>query len=253
MKVLKSHITTIVLGLIIITLLVMSYTYFGDGIKNKNSESEASSEKDNFETRLPGSDEKIYASLSEYNKDSVSVYPAIDHETVKLMLDSIVPPEVFYWEFNKTVISSLKERSTNGNMKFENGNYMVELLSAKNNEVEKTVICQGNTVSVQSHNGQSITVADFDAETCTAFLEAGVPEISDFISDEGKNFAYSLHESELGKILYAEFSVEKDGYSQSKNYYISLDFGIVFKADCYENGKPVYSLNTLSLYEIENT
>ncbi len=252
MKSLKSPVFFIVFSLVIVMLIIMSFIFFDNNAEMNHIIHESPEDSDELH-RLPGSDEKIYESISDNKTDSVSIYPSLGHDSVKLLLSSAVRPEKFYWEFNKTVISSQKERIIKGSVKFEGDNYRMELYSAANNDLEKTVIRQNDTITIQTYLDFQSSVATFSADTTSVFIEAGVPDITDFLSDEGKEFAYSLHESEYGKILYAEFSKEKDGYSQLKNYYISLDFGIVLKADCFENGNLIYSINTISLYEIENS
>lgn len=252
MKSLKSPVFFILFSLVIVMLLIMSFIFFGNNT-GMNHIIHETDEETNELHRLPGSDEKIYESINNRNTEFVSVYPSLDHNNVKTLLSSAVRPEKFYWEFNKTIISSQKERVTKGSVKFEGDNYRMELYSASNNNLEKTVIRQNDTVTVQTYLNTRSSVAEFPSSSTTVFVEAGVPDMIDFLSDEGEEFAYSLHESEYGKILYAEFSKEKDGYLQQKNYYICLDFGIVLKADCFENGNLVYSINTTSLYEIENS
>ncbi|MBE6570727.1 MAG: hypothetical protein E7656_00570 [Ruminococcaceae bacterium] len=248
----RSLIFILILGFAVLFGIVATSIYFA-GI-DSNSKGKNDLPELPGKVQLPGNNEKIYESLeSEKNKD-LHVYPAVSHETVKELLSSLETPDIYYWYFNSTIISSEKERTTNGILKYNNGTYMIENYSnSPESKLEKTIVLQDDIVSVQTHDRQQMSVAEFSAKTTSAFIEAGVPDISTFINDSGADFRYSMHDSEYGKMIYAEFELEKDGYSQEQRYYISLDFGIVIKAECYENYSLVYALNTITLYELENS
>ncbi len=238
---------TIVLLAIIITSFIFSSITF------ENREKENVSDLPD-KIQLPGNNNKIYSSLNHEIFEDTHVYPSVSHENVKQLLRALETPSVYYWYYNSSIISSAKVRTTSGIMKYNNGNYMIENYSGDTNgNLEKTVIEENGVVSVQTYNNSQTSISEFDSETTNAFIEAGVPDISAFINSDGENFRYTLHDSEYGKLLYAEFTSEKDGYSQEQHYYISLDFGIVIKAECYENGTLIYALNTLTLYELENS
>lgn len=241
-----------ILGAIVLLAIIATSIWFG-GISFKNGDTDNNNTLPD-KIQLPGDNDKIYSSLHPENYENDHVYPEISHETVKELLSVLETPNVYYWYYNSIIISSAKERTTSGILKYNNGSYMIENYSGDSNgRLEKTVIEENGVVSVQTYNNGQTSLAEFNSETTSAFIEAGVPDIKEFISDNGEDFRYSLHESEYGKLLYAEFTSEKDDYSQEQRYYISLDFGIVIKAECYENGTPVYALNTVTLYELENT
>lgn len=247
----RSLVFILILGFVVLFGIVATNIYFGGIDFNKKDKNDTPDIPG--KVQLPGDNEKIYASLeSEKNEDS-HVYPDISHETVKELLGALETPDIYYWYYNSTVISSTKERTTNGILKYNNGTYMIEKYSGDTeSKLEKTVVLRDGVVTVQTYDRQQASVAEFNAETTSAFIEAGVPEISTFTSDEGAGFRYSIHDSEYGKLIYAEFESKKENYSQEQRYYISLDFGIVIKAECYENGSLVYALNTITLYELEN-
>lgn len=248
----RSQLFIYILGAIVLLALVFTSIYFGD--RNNKKDLNDSEIKTPGKIQLPGNDAKIYASLDDDVAGDSHLYPEISHDNVKSLLTSITTPDVYYWYFNSTILSSANEYSTNGILKFNNGNYMIEsYMSGSDGKLLKSVIEEDGIVTIQTHNYSRTSTAEFNSESTNAFIEAGVPELALFLNDSGDDFKYSMHDSEYGKILYAEFISQKDGYSQEQRYYISLDFGIVIKAECYENGHLVYALNTITLYELENT
>ena len=176
----------------------------------------------------------------------MTVFPDISSDQVKVLLENVNVPESYAWYFRSTLHSARSSVSENGIMLFSDDSYKLELFD-ENSNLKKTVVQEGGNVSVAIGDNN----AEF-ASSADAFEEAGVPSLSDFMSSELNDFNFSLVESNIGSLLYAEFVSTKGKYSQSEQYYISLDYGIVVRADCYENGTKIYSLETTALYELEN-
>lgn len=197
---------------------------------------------------LPGDDEKIFSSLNGQPDSSVIVIPDIPTERVKELLSAIKTPESFCWYYTHELNSSKNSLKESGIARFDIDTYKIEIYD-RSSSLKKTVIEDNGIVSVSVNTGSKEFVSLFT----DAFKEAGVPSLSDFLGSESLNMQYSLVESEYGSLLYAEFVSAKDGYSQTEQYYISLDYGIVVRADCYENGKKIYHLETTALYEVEST
>ncbi len=247
MKITKTGISVLIcaISLVIIIPLLMFLFFFNSesetgltNIKNESSEDK---------TVLPGDDEKIYESIRGNVHDTVNIVPGITHDTVKEMLSTLEVPNAFCWYYDSTVYSSKKSSTVSGILKLDNENYRIELYSA-DGTLSKTIIGESESVTVQ--NNIHGTLSEFNSESTDMFSEAGVPDVSMFSTDAGTGFEYTLVTSEYGTLLYAEFETAKDGYSQSEQYYISLDYGIVIRADCYENDNIVYSLSTTALYEL---
>lgn len=135
--------------------------------------------------------------------------------SVKELISDVEMPESYYWYFKSTIYSSKKSRSYEGIMKFDKGNYRIELYS-DSGDLEKTVIEDSGIISVQTYSGNA-NIAEFSASSTTVFAEAGVPSASAFIESDGEIYSYSLIESEYGTLLYAEFESKKDNFSQTDN------------------------------------
>lgn len=202
-----------------------------------------------LELIIPGNNEKIYNIIDNQAGNTVTVYPEISHDKVKELLAAVEIPDSYYWYYESFIYSARRSRESDGILKFENGDYRIEIYSPDGN-LKKTVIETAGSTLVQTYESTASKSVEFSAQSVSAFSEAGVPEAATFISSGGEDYAYSLIESEYGTLLYAEFTSEKDGYRQNEEYYISLDYGIVVQAYCYENDMLIYSLKTTALYKL---
>ena len=247
MKINKTSIPLIIciVSLIIITVF-LSFLAF-----NRNSEITPNNVEKDFNTNktvLPGDEEKIYQSIAGIPDSSVKLVPDITHGQVKEMLKSLSPPQSFCWYYTHTLYSSKKSNTTSGILKIDNRDYRVEIYNTDGTLI-KNIVGENDSISVQNNIYE--TISEFSYDSTTVFIEAGVPDIEKFASDSGTDFEYTLVNSIYGTLLFARFNSEKNGYTQTEEYYISLDYGIVIKADCFENGNVIYSLSTTALYELE--
>jgi hypothetical protein len=197
---------------------------------------------------LPGDEEKIYQSISGIPTDSVTLIPDITHQQVKELMSHLTVPDAFCWYYSHTLYSSKKSSTSSGILKMDEGSYRIESYTP-DGVLTKTIVGEGDSISVS--NNLYSTVSEFPSSTTSVFVEAGVPDIQRFISDDGLDFEYTLVNSDYGTLIFAEFVSDKNGYVQRQEYYISLDYGIVIKADCYENNNIIYALTTTALYELE--
>lgn len=238
----KKTIVTVIIIIIAIALFILVRN-FGTGLFNNDEKPYYSSK-----VVLPGDDEKIFSSLNGKPNESVTVFPDIPAEKVKELLRDIEIPESFCWYYTHTLNSSRTFVKESGIARFDVDSYKIEVYD-ESSHLKKTVIEDNSIVSVDI-NGNS---KEFSSLFTDAFKEAGVPSLSDFLHSDSLDLKYSLVESEYGSLLYAEFVSHKNGYSQVEQYYISLDYGIIVRADCFENGILIYNLETNALYEVEST
>lgn len=235
-------------SLVIFVVAAVSFAYFTDFIKPEGNILGNISTDIPQKNVLPGDDEKIIASLNGEKIEGITVFPEISHDKVKLLLKDVSLRESFCWYFKSTLYSSKKSVTEHGTVKFDSGNYRIELFDAAMS-LKKTIIQENDVVFVRTDTESS----EFSAMFTNVFNEAGVPGVSDFVSSGEQDYVFTLIESDYGTLLFAEFINSKNEYSIKEQYYISLDFGIVVRADCYENERLVYSLETTALYELDNT
>ena len=191
-------------------------------------------------TVLPGDGNILYDSLHDTPTESVRVFPDITHARVKELLSSVVPPERYCWYYTSVLYSSVKSLSRTGILIFDSGDYKAEVYD-DNNRLYKSVSLRDGALYTEQNGAEK----ELPAGKSSVFSEAGIPELSSFLSDSGEDFSYTLSESDYGTLLYAVFSVEKGSYSQKQEYYISLDYGLVVRVDCYENDSLIYHLETI--------
>lgn len=207
----------------------------------------SSDKNDISHTVLPGDGDVIYESLHDAPRESVCLFPDVTHETVKELIANVDSPSSYCWYYTSTLYSSRKDMSRHGILIRNDGKYKIEQYDA-NNRLVRTVTLENGSLTVDADGSRS----EFSPEQTSLFAEAGVPDANTFLTSSGEEFNYTLVESDYGTLLYAEFVSAKDGYEQTETYYISLDYGIVVRADCYENGTLIYSLETNALYELED-
>lgn len=197
---------------------------------------------------LPGDENSIYNTLHGKVSDSVYVYPSLEHDNVKNMLSSVVPPENFSWYFTSELCSTSDKLSKHGILFYSSGEYRIELYDS-NDKLLQVVLTENGKIYCELDGKRSeLSVADGENDV---FVEAGMVSLNTFLNDTVDEFDYTLVESDYGTLLYAAFSSTKESYSQLQEYYISLDYGVVVRADCYENDMLIYHLETNAIYELE--
>lgn len=121
----------------------------------------------------------------------------------------------------------------------------------------------GNLIKHIKEDGENINVIIFDRGQSSKYSlpkgdiavweECGVLLNSDNFLDsdyELENSEFQIVDSDYGTCAVIEFDSSFDGYSQREIYTVSLDYGVVLEAQCYENDTLVYSLETLEIANI---
>lgn len=199
-------------------------------------------------TVLPGDGNSFYDSLHDTPSESVRLFPDITHERVKELLSAVVPPERYCWYYTTTLCSSAKNLTRNGILIYGGGDCKIEVYN-EGSILYKTVSLRGGSLFTEQNGVET----ELPSDKNSVFTEAGVVSLSSFLEDSGEDFSYTLAESDYGTLLFASFAVEKGSYRQTQEYYISLDYGIVVRADCYENDTLIYHLETNALYELSDS
>ncbi len=235
---------------VIVLILLFAFIYItfnGTGSIPGNNDNDSTGK-----TVLPGDDGKIYASLHSEDSDTVSVYPEISKEDVTALLTAAKNQQSSYvWYYKSSLFSRDTSSSEYGIFRYSDNTYIVDIFGS-DNSLLRTVTDNGTVILVQRYEaGIRDTQKSFSSNNTTIFDEIGVPEIDSFLNSGDIDFSYSLVDSNYGKLLYAQFTSTSGDYVQSQEYYISLDYGIVVRADCFENNSLIYSLETVSLYLLE--
>ena len=95
-------------------------------------------------------------------------------------------------------------------------------------------------------NKTTLKKGGFDIQSDTGIIMMHDRFFSDNASYADDEF-YSVAYSDFGSVLYFEFFTNIENISQKECYWLSLDYGVVIKAECYESDKLVYSLETTTI------
>ncbi len=241
----KSKISISIIVFIVLLFTAVSYFYF---FHDNNSINGQNFENNKIDTDETIDDDIIHETIKEHPSDSYQIYPKITHENVKELLSKVQTPDNFCWYFRSSLYSDIGILSENGILLADGDNYKIEIYS-KDNILDRSIIKEGNYVSV-STEANKYEPQTYSSTEFSLFSEAGVPDPSTFLENISDQFTYSITDSEYGSLIYCSFQQALGSYSQKEEYYISLEYGIVIKASCYENEKLIYSLETTALYEL---
>lgn len=197
-------------------------------------------------------DNDIYEALSENNStDTVSVVSDLSREHVIKILDEITVADNYYQEYNISLLDdnghSFDSKAT---ISRKDMMYDVSLYTSAGN-VYKRIRESADTVEIfnfdnGTENKTTLKKGSFDIQSDSGIIMTHDRFFSDYASYADDEF-YSVAYSDFGSVLYFEFLTELEGYSQKECYWLSLDFGVIIKAECYENDNLVYSLETITI------
>lgn len=195
----------------------------------------------------PGLDESV-----EYDDKKPKVTPAseLTYENARSLIEAVVPVNSYKHEmtaeyYDEDNVASLQ----NIYFQSDNGTYLAVVTDGA-----------GNTVKSVSENDENITVtayvdgnekvmtypkSGFDiTDECGFIITADNFLGSDYELDEA---SFYLENGTYGTELTITFETVMGEYSQTEVYTLSVDYGVVVYAECFENDKLIYTLKTKSL------
>ena len=119
----------------------------------------------------------------------------------------------------------------------DDGNVVKQIVSDSENTTINTLV-NGNIKTTSYPNGKF----DFSAETGAIITHEAFFEAAD-----DPQYSFKIEADDLGTVMLIEFTSVMENYSQRQEYTLSLDYGVVTEARCYENGSLIYELTTNSL------
>lgn len=191
---------------------------------------------------IPG----IGSELTEYEFE----YITLSSENVKKMLYSITPCDSFREEYSYTLYSSAGSVTRNICALKSSGIYCAFYLGTNGTPYRQIV--RGDTITtVNTLSHGSLQTAQFSTGNMEFPAEIGsVLTHSDFFSAaDDPAYTFRLISDDYGSALAITFTSQIGGYSQVQEYTLSLNYGVVTKAECYENGTLIYSLSASFLSE----
>jgi len=203
---------------------------------------------------LPYDNGSIYSALSEgKSTDTVSVESELSREHVEKMLLQVTSDENYYQELNVTVYDDDgKTLTTKATVSREDGEFDVSLY-ASNGLRYKRIVQEDDFVQISIYDDKgketrtTLPKGGFDIQEDTGIIMTHDRFFSEnSLFAEGEE-AFSVAYSDFGTVLMFEFYTKLDEYQQTERYWLSLDYGVVIRAECYEGDNIVFLLETIAL------
>ncbi len=204
--------------------------------------------------KYAGDGYEIFEHLSDAkSSDSVKNYPELSIDNLSEMLSSLEPYENFYWESISEVFSSTGKSSKECKLRVSGNKYNLELLDENGNTVKK-IICDGNKTVVTDMLSYNESKTVYNQGLTDYFSDASIISLDYFRQNNftDENCEIHLIEKEAFNLVSLVHSYERSGVSVKNNYMISLDYGVVLFAECYENDVMTYRLFTNSVYPLSS-
>lgn len=202
-------------------------------------------------TVLPHDEGEIYESLSQKkSSDSITVVPDLSWDNVYALLSDVEASDNYYHEAITTLYGQNNTKKIlSASVTRTDGKYEV-IVYNQNSEIVKRIRETQDLVSISNfdENGKeditAVERANFDIQS-----QSGVVITHDAFYQTPDNTlsSYSLAQTELGSVLEITFTSTLENYTQLQKYWLSLDYGIVTRAECYEDNVLVYLMETTSL------
>lgn len=203
------------------------------------------------ENVLPNDDGKIYDALKKGQSDgNVTVTAELNPQNVRKMLEGVKPKDSYYQEVNTTLYDNSNSVTTKAVVRKSAGKYSVKLYNSEGTlKKEIDELESATQIKVYSSANRFDTVevptGSFDMSG-----ESGVVITHEnFLNSENELEAadYSMAQSPFGTIMQITFNTSLENYTQTEVYWLSLDYGIVTRCECYEGENLVYKLETIAL------
>ncbi len=175
----------------------------------------------------------------------------MDTESVKEILNNVLPAKKYSHDFQYKLISGKKSLSKRIAVVEENDVSCAYFVSGDGTTVNKQIIEADGKTIINTISGQSLRTEEIVSGNISFEEQIGALFThKDFLSlAHNPDFTFSLASSEDGMLLVVDFSSVMDDYAQQQTYVLNLDYGIVTEAQCYENNRLIYTLTTNSISE----
>lgn len=194
---------------------------------------------------------EIFEHLSDDYDDVQNVFlPKIGINNLRAMLSSLETYENFYWECNSEVYSDTGSSVKECKLRVSEDRYNLEIFDVYGNVLKKYI-----------SNGVKTSISDYRSGIGSKMYQNG---IFDFYSDASiisvdyfednvfteDNCKIQLIEKDAFNLVSLIHTYERNGTDIRNHYMISLDYGVVLFAQCYENDSLVYNFTTNSIHPL---
>ncbi len=185
------------------------------------------------------------------NPDEFREYPEITVDNMNTLLNSLKPHKNFYWESSSKTYSSDSVITKNCKSRISENKYNVEILNDED-KLTKKFVSDGNKTLVTKYSYGNAISSSYAAGIFDFYSDAGLISI-DYFKDAvftDENCEIRLVENNQYNLVSVVHNYERNGVIVRNIYGISLDYGVVLFAECYENDIPVFELVTSSIYPL---
>lgn len=241
----------------ILTLLVLFTVAFillrrANLIKFPNFIEQFLNTKQETTSDFSGDGQEIFKYIGKNNSpDQLSYYPVITVENMNALLNSLEPHKNFYWESISETYYSGSVTAKKCKSRISEEKYNVELLDKDDKTVRKYVSDGTVTAVSKPPYGESdstvYTRGIFDFYSDASLISVDYFKDADFSEDSCE---IRLIENGQYNIVSIIHTYNRNGISVKNIYGISLDYGVVLFAECFENNIPVFKQSTLSIYPL---
>ncbi len=204
-------------------LFSRSGTYGGEDVRRSSDILRSAAEEENYDI--------IQADMSK--------------ENVKKMLSLLEPEKDFTQEIEYSLMSGTSSLTERVIITMREDISVAHFISGTD-EVTKQVVYSDGTTSVSTVLPGGVKTVSYQSGKIAFSEQVGaLLTYEDFLDvSDDDDYSFSLISSESGTMMLISFTSRSGEYTQEQTYKLSLEYGVVTEAYCYENDALIYSLST---------
>jgi len=205
-------------------------------------------DKGEYDKDLPGDDGQIYESLLsdlENEKLEVIEYDVSALDAKKILTESSAV-SVYTAKITVTLSSDGESKVMNLDIWKDGEKYRIE--TKEGTTPVQTLVCDGERVLIRDHvTFQTVQEQVYESSDIFSFeSEAMIPSLANvFENDSLSDLSVSLLRSDKETVYFIEYKVTELGYIEK--LYVSLDLGLIIRAESLSAKEMFYKLDTVSL------
>jgi len=180
-------------------------------------------------------------------------YPEISVDNMNTLLNSLKPYDNFYWESVSETYYDNETVTKNCRSRISGSRYNVEILDPNGN-ITRKFVSDGVETFVTKYSGNNSSTSSYNAGIFDFYSDAGLISV-DYFKDRdftSGSCEIRLVDNQQYKLVSIVYTYDRNGITVKNDYGISLDYGVVLFAQCFENDKPVFRQITTSIYPLTN-
>lgn len=202
----------------------------------------------------PDNSNSIYSGISGSNNVLDVTKPNITPENLKQLLQNVIPKNDYSHEVLTSLYSGTSFVSKKITMRKQDGFYQVLIYDNKE-KLEKEIQEYTDTVDItyydesqQVNTVNQLPVANFNMADQTGTIITHEYFLESLSQIDSSSYDFSFEN--FGSVVRLTFMTSIEDYVQKQIYWLSLDYGVVVKAQTYENDAIVYEMKTIALTDI---